>query len=157
TFDAPQTLPIVIPLVFTVLVIALLVVRPLFAILLTEATGSRGVVKRPVRMIAGGVTALLPLMMVLSLGGDARAAFSGAGGMRRRTLIDVGTIAESITEAVLCAFVAVAFTVLAAYPARRSTTIRAFAMIGLLLFSVPTAIIAIGWIHVGQALGSVSI
>jgi iron(III) transport system permease protein len=156
TFDATQTLPVVIPLVVMVLLIALLVVRPLFAVLLTEATGSRGVVKRPARMIAGAVTALLPLMMMLSLGGYARAGLSGAD-MRRRTLIDVGTITESIAEPVLCAFVAVGFAVLAAYPARRSTTIRAFAMIGLLLFSVPTAIIAIGWIHVGQALGSVSI
>jgi ABC-type Fe3+ transport system permease subunit len=157
TFDPAVTVPIVVPLVVTVLAIALLTVKPLFDVLLAGAAGERGVIRRPVRMYAGVAAALPPLLVVLSLAGYLRAAVSGGSDVWRRAQMDLRSVAESIGEPVLCAFVAVGLAVLAAYPARRSRFARVFAVIGLLLFCVPTAVIAIGWIRVGQVLGGVSI
>lgn len=157
TFEAGRTVPIMLPLVFTVLVIALLTVRPLFAVILPPARGGRGVVRKPAGIAGAAAMNVLPIVVALSLGGYARAAFSGAADTWRRLSIDTPTVAVSIAEPVLCAFAAVGLAVLATYPARRSVTVRSLALIGLLLFCVPTAVIAIGWIAVGQVLGGVSI
>src|SRR5712692_4701035 len=63
----------------------------------------------------------------------------------------------SILEPVACAWSALIVTPVAAYPARRSGAMRAFLWIELLLFCVPAAIYAIGWLGMGQALGGLAI
>ena len=40
---------------------------------------------------------------------------------------------------------------------RRSPAIRPLTVVGLLLFCVPAAVVAIGWIGIGQALGGISV
>jgi iron(III) transport system permease protein len=157
SFDATQTTPILVPLVVTVLVVALLMIHPLFAVLLPGARGGRGVIRKPTSVLVGAASASLPLLAAFALGGYARAAFSGGWDVWRRASIDAGTVAVSIAEPVLGAFVAVVLAVLAAYPARRTTVVRSFAVLGLLLFCVPTAIVAIGWIQVAQVVGIVVI
>jgi iron(III) transport system permease protein len=157
TFDAGRTAPIVVPLLATVLVIALLMVRPLFAVLLPGARGGRGIIRKPASRFLGASIALLPFLVALALGGYARSALPGGWDVWRRASVDAGTAVVSVAEPVLSAFVALGLALLAAYPARRTTFVGSFAVTGVLLFCVPTAIVAIGWIQVGQVLGGVSI
>ena len=157
TFDPRRTAPVVVPLVVTVLVLGLLLVRPLFTVVLSSPSGGRGVARRP-----GGVGVrfgmlVLPALAGLSLGGYAWAAASGGGDLWRRSPFGFSTVAVSIAEPVLCALASVGLALLAAYPLRRSLAIRALTITGLLLFCVPAAIVAIGWIGIGQRLGGVSV
>jgi iron(III) transport system permease protein len=157
TFDARRTVPIILPLLLAVLAIALLMVRPLFTVILPAARGGHGIVRRRRRRIVGAAMGVWPVLVILSLGGYARAAVSSGTDVWRRMPIDGSTIAVSIVEPVACAFAAVAGALLVTYPVRRSAAGRSLAVIGLLLFCVPTAVTAIGWIAVGQALGGISI
>ncbi len=155
TFDAGRTVPIILPLVVTVLVLGLLMVRPLFTVILPASRSGRGVVRKPGRTMFGLGMLVLPGLVALSLGGYAWAAMSGAGIVWRRLPLGMSTVTVSIAEPVMCALAGVGLTVMAAYPARRSPAIRPLTMIGLLLFCVPAAVVAIGWIGVGQALGGI--
>jgi iron(III) transport system permease protein len=157
TFDLGRTLPIILPLVVAVLVLGLLMVRPLFRVILTEPNGGRGVVRKRAGVIVGVGLLVLPVLVALSLGGFAWAAISGAGGGWRRLPLTVSTVTVSIFEPVMCALASVGLTVTAAYPVRRSPAIRPLTVIGLLLFCAPAAVVAIGWIGMGQALGGISI
>jgi iron(III) transport system permease protein len=69
----------------------------------------------------------------------------------------MSTVVVSIAEPVMCALAGLGLAVAAVYPLRRSVMIRTLTMIGLLLFCVPAAVVAIGWIAVGQAAGGVSV
>jgi ABC-type Fe3+ transport system permease subunit len=71
--------------------------------------------------------------------------------------VDAQTVIVSIVEPVGCAWSALVLTLIAIYPARRSPVMSAFLWMGLMLFCVPAAIYAIGWIGVGQSLGGVAI
>jgi ABC-type Fe3+ transport system permease subunit len=157
TFDAARTVPVIIPLVVAVLVIALAMVRPLFMIILPAATGGRGVIRKPGRVWVTLGMFGLPAFVGLSLAGYGRAALSGTADAWRRLPISVSTVTVSIAEPVVCALAAVALAVLATYPIRRAGMVRSLAVVGLLLFCVPTAVVAIGWIALGQALGGLSI
>jgi iron(III) transport system permease protein len=157
TFDAGRTVPVILPLVVTVLVLGLLMVKPLFTVVLPAPRGGRGMIRKPASLIIGVGLLVLPLLAALSLLGYAWAATSDLGGVWRRLPVGISTVTVSIVEPVTCALAAVGLTVLAAYPARRSSAIRPLTVMALLLFCVPAAVVAIGWIGVGQALGGVSI
>jgi ABC-type Fe3+ transport system permease subunit len=157
TFDAGRIVPVILPLVVTVLILGLLMVRPLFRVILPASRGGRGVVRKPAGAIIGAGMLVLPVLVALSLGGFAWAAISGAEGAWRRLPIGMSTVTVSIAEPVTCALASVALILLTAYPARRSPAIRPLTVIGLLLFCVPAAVVAIGWIGIGQASGGVSV
>jgi iron(III) transport system permease protein len=157
TFDAGRTVPIILPLVVTVLLLGLLMVQPLFTVLLPASSGSRGVIRKPAGVLVGVALLVLPALATLSLFGYAWAVISGLSGVWRRLPVGMSTVTVSIAEPVTCALAAVGLTVLAAYPARRSSAIRPLTVVGLLLFCVPAAIVAIGWIGMGQALGGISV
>jgi iron(III) transport system permease protein len=156
TFDAERTMPIIVPLLVTVLALGLLMVRPLFRVVLPAAGGGRGVIRKPADVAVSVALFGLPFLMALSLGGYAWAALSG-GSLWRRPPVATSTLMISIAEPVLCALASIALVVAAAYPVRRSAAIRPLTMIALLLFCVPAAVVAIGWIAVGQAAGGISI
>src|SRR5215213_8409623 len=86
TFDAGRTLPIIVPLVVTVLVLGLLMMRPLFAVMVPAPSGGRGVVRKPAGVLVTVGMLGLPLVVALSLGGYAWAALSG--GIGRRLSLD---------------------------------------------------------------------
>lgn len=157
TFDARRTVPVVVPLMAAVLAIALLMVRPLFMVILPGSREGRGIVRKP----SAGWTLLatfpLPAVVALSLAGYARAALSGGADAWSRVPVSITTVAPSIAEPVLSAFAALALGVLTAYPARRSPSVRLFAVVGLLLFCVPTALTGIGWIGLRQTLGRIAV
>jgi iron(III) transport system permease protein len=157
TFDPGRAVPIILPLVGTVLLLGFLMARPLFAVVLSMPGGGREIVRRRGSAFVCVGTLLLPVLVGLSLGGYTWAAISGTGGVWRRLPLDPRTITVAIAEPVMCALVTVGLAVLAAYPIRRSVAIRPLAVIGLLLFCVPAAVVAIGWIGVGQALGGLSV
>jgi iron(III) transport system permease protein len=131
-------------------------VRPLFRVVLPAAGGGRGVIRKPADVAVSVALFGLPFLMALSLGGYAWAALSG-GSLWRRPPVATSTLMISIAEPVLCALASIALVVAAAYPVRRSAAIRPLTMIALLLFCVPAAVVAIGWIAVGQAAGGISI
>jgi ABC-type Fe3+ transport system permease subunit len=157
TFDPRQTVPVVMPLIGAVLIVALLMVRPLFAVMLPGSRGGRGVVRNPAGGWAAVATFSLSAIGVLSVAGYARAALSGRGSGWSSMPVTPATVAVSIGEPLLCAFAAVAIAVLAAYPARGVRSARLFAVLGLLLFCVPAGLTAIGWIALGQTLGGVGV
>lgn len=157
TFDAGRIVPVILPLVVTVLILGLLMVRPLFTVILPASRGGRGVARKPGNVIFPVAMLALPVLAGLSLGGYAWAAISGAGGAWHRLPLDMSTVTVSIAEPVICALATVGLTLLAAYPARRSPAMRPLTVIGLLMFCVPAAVVAIGWIGIGQALGGVSV
>jgi ABC-type Fe3+ transport system permease subunit len=157
TFDAGRIVPVILPLVVTVLILGLLMVRPLFTVILPASRGDRGVVRKPAGAIIGAGMLVLPVLVALSLGGFAWAAISGAEGAWRRLPLGMSTVTVSIAEPVTCALASVGLILLTAYPARRSPAIQPLTVIGLLLFCVPAAVVAIGWIGIGQAFGGVSV
>ena len=159
TFDAGSSVPIVVPLVITVLILALLMVKPLFAVLLSAPASGRGVIRKRARMEASIGMFMLPAVVVLALGGYAYAWAAGIGAeaVWRPSPQSMSTVTASIAEPVMCAVASTVLAVFAVYPLRRSSSARSLAIAGLLLFCVPPAIPAIGWIAVGQTLGGVSI
>ena len=156
TFDVGRTVPIIFPLVVVVLGLGLLMVRPLFTVMMAGPGGGRGVVRRPAGIFLRLGMLVLPCLVGLSLSGYGWAAMSGVGGVQRRLPVDLTTVSLSVAEPVMCALAALGLALLAAYPARRSSAIRVLTVAGLLLFCVPAAIIAVGGIGLGQALGGVS-
>ena len=157
TFDPGRTVPIILPLVGAVLLLGLLMIRPLFAVVLSSPRGGRGVVRKPGGALVRVGTLVLPALVALSLAGYAWAAISGTGNVWRRLPAGMSTVVVSIAEPVMCALAGLGLAVAAVYPLRRSVMIRTLTMIGLLLFCVPAAVVAIGWIAVGQAAGGVSV
>lgn len=157
TFDPATTVPVILPLVVTVLVLGLLMAKPLLATVLSSPRSGPGVVRSPVSPAVGLGMIALPLLVALSLGGYGWAALSGAVSGWRPLPLTLSVVAVSTVEPVACALASLALAVLAAYPARRSPAIRSFVLAGLLLFCVPAAVFAIGWIGVGQMFGGVAI
>ena len=95
----------------------------------------------------------LPAFAASSLAGYGWAALSNGSSAGRRVPADLATISVSIAEPVLCALAGVAFAIAASYSVRRSAAIRPLMLVSLLLCCVPAAIVALGWVGVGQALG----
>jgi ABC-type Fe3+ transport system permease subunit len=71
--------------------------------------------------------------------------------------IDFRVVAVSVFEPVGSAWLALALTLICSYPARRTRAMPYLTLISLLLFCVPAAIYAIGWIDLGQKLGGLAI
>jgi ABC-type Fe3+ transport system permease subunit len=157
TFTAGRTWPTILPLVAVVLMMALATVRPLLRLLLPGSTGGRGIVRKPGSGLVTIGRFALPLVLVLSIGGYARAAFSDVAEAWHRAWIGTSSVAISIAEPVLAAFTAVLVALLVAYPLRRSVISRVVAVSGLLLFCVPTAVVAIAWIAIGRTFGGISL
>ena len=105
TFEAGRTLPVILPLIVTVLVLGLLMMRPLFAVILPAPSGGRGVVRKPGGSRCQRRYAGFAFLVALSLGGYAWAAMSGEGGVWRRLPLGTSTMTVSIAEPVLCALV----------------------------------------------------
>ena len=157
TFDVGKTLPFVIPLLLAILVLGFLAERPLMRTILTPSRGAHGVVRRPASVALALSAAAPAVCLLLSVGGYAWAASAALSGSAPRAPFEVSTVLVSIIEPVGCAWSALLLTLVAAYPARRSGAMPAFLWIGLLLFCVPAAVYAIGWLGVGQRLGGLAI
>jgi iron(III) transport system permease protein len=156
TFDVGRTLPVILPLVGAVLALGLLMVRPLFTVLLAAA-GGRGISRKHGYVLPTIAVTMLPGIAILAIAGYVSAATSGAEIVWSRVPASRLTITTSIVEPVMCALASVALALLTAYPLRRSVVIRPLAIVGLLVFCVPAAVVGIGWIGVGQQLGGASI
>lgn len=156
TFDVRRTIPFVVPLLIVVLVLGgwagQLLVRSVFA----ASRGAHGVV--PMRGTAWLTlwSALPAACVAIAITGYGWALIE-ASTEWSRLVADPWATAASIAEPVGCAWTALILTVLAAYPARRLRAMRAFLWFALLLFCVPAAIYAIGWLALGQSAGGVAI
>jgi iron(III) transport system permease protein len=157
TFEPGRTAPLVMPLLGTVIVLGAMMAKALFAVLLAAPASGRGVIRRRAgRAMAVGLLPL-PALAALSLIGYGWASASNGAIPWARIQAGMGTTAASIAEPILCAVAGVALVMTAAYPIRRSFSIRPLMAISLLLFCVPAGIVAIGWIAVAQAMGGSSI
>lgn len=157
TFDVGKTVPLVIPLLLAILALGFLAGGPIMRTVLTSSRGAHGVVRTPASALLSGAAAAPAIGLLLSIGGYAWAIIEALPGGWPRVSIDASTTVVSILEPVACAWSALIVTLVAVYPARRSGAMRAFLWIGLLLFCIPAAIYAIGWLGVGQALGGLAI
>lgn len=157
TFDVAETVPLVLPLIGTVCALGLAMWKPLFTVLFPQSAGERGVILRPASRPIALITALLPVVVLLSLAGYAWATAGGQQALTRRVATWLPTAAISVTEPVLSAMVSVGLAVLAVYPARRVPAARPLVVAGLLLFCVPAGIVAIGWIALAQHVSGFSV
>jgi iron(III) transport system permease protein len=157
TFDVGKTVPLVIPLLVAILALGILAGGPIMRTVLTSSRGAHGVVRIRASAILSVCAAAPAAGLLVSVGGYAWAIIAAVPDGWPRVSIDGSTTIMSILEPVACAWIALIVTLVAAYPARRSGAMRAFLWIGLLLFCVPAAIYAIGWLGMGQALGGLAI
>jgi iron(III) transport system permease protein len=157
TFDVGKTVPLVIPLLLAILALGFVAGGPIMRTVLTSSRGAHGVVRTPASAFLSVAAAVPAIGLLLSIGGYAWAIIAAVPGGWPWASIDVSTAVVSILEPVACAWSALIVTLVAAYPARRSSAMRAFLWIGLLLFCIPAAIYAIGWLGVGQLVGGLAI
>ena len=157
TFDVGKTVPLVIPLLLAILALGFVAGGPIMRTVLTSSRGAHGVVRTPASALLSVAAAVPAIGLLLSIGGYAWAIVAAVPRGWPWASIDVSTAVVSILEPVACAWSALIVTLVAAYPARRSSAMRAFLWIGLLLFCIPAAIYAIGWLGVGQLLGGLAI
>ena len=157
TFDARQTVPLVLPLVLAIFLLGSLAARSLMSTIMVSSRGNHGVVRRRASSVVMLCAALPCVALALSIGGYVWAIAAARPVEWPRVPMDLSTVAISVVEPVACAWVALGLTLLAAYPARRSRVMPYFLWIGLLLFCIPSAIYAIGWLSVGQLLGGLAV
>jgi ABC-type Fe3+ transport system permease subunit len=157
TFDVERTVPLVIPLLVVILGLGVLAAPPLMRTVLTSSRGGHGLVRTRASTILSLCAAASAAGLFLSVGGYARAILSAPPGSWPRVPIDASTTLVSILEPVSCAWFALIVTVVAVYPVRRSSALPAILWIGLLLFCVPAAIYAIGWLAIGQVAGGLAV
>lgn len=157
TFDVGKTVPLVIPLLLAILALGFLAGGPIMRTVLTSSRGAHGVVRTPASALLSCAAAAPAIGLLLSIGGYAWAIIEALPGGWPRVSVDASTTVVSILEPVACAWSALIVTLAVVYPTRRSGAMRAFLWIGLLLFCIPAAIYAIGWLGVGQALGGLAI
>ena len=157
TFDVGKTVPLVIPLLLAILILGLLSARPLMRTVLTSSRGAHGVVRKPASAMLTLLAAAPAVCVLLSVGGYAWAIIAALPGRWPTVSIEPSTVVASIVEPVGCAWSALLLTIVATYSARRSRAMPALLWIGLVLFCVPAAIYAIGWLGVGQALGGLAV
>jgi iron(III) transport system permease protein len=157
TFDAGRTIPLIVPLLLIILVVGLLAGRPLIRAVLASSRGVHGVIRRPASA-AVGLCAVAPAAFVtLSIGGYLWAATAATPDYWRNLPVDGSTAIASIAEPVGCAWITLVVALAATYPARGLRAMRYFLWIGLLLFFIPAAVYAIGWIRLSQVLGGVTV
>jgi ABC-type Fe3+ transport system permease subunit len=156
TFDVGRTLPLAIPLLVTVSAMGVVAGKPLMRTLLASGRGSQGIIRIQGSIILTICSAVPLLYLVLSLTGYARPIFADFARETLATRVNLSTIAVSVIEPVLAAWISLGLTLVCAYPARGAHTMPYMVWIGLLLFCVPAAIYAIGWIEVGQVFGGVT-
>ena len=157
SFDVGKTVPLVVPLLVVILALGLLAARPLMHSMLTSSRGAHGVVRRPAPAAIAIWAAVPAGGLLVSVAGYASALFTAFPRAWARLPIDVWSTVASIIEPVSCAWMALILVIVAAYPARRSGAMPAFLLTGLLLFCIPAAVYAIGWIGVGQFLRGLAI
>jgi ABC-type Fe3+ transport system permease subunit len=102
------------------------------------------------------LAALPGLGIALPVIGYASGIVRSPGGWPAMT-IDGPTALASILEPVSCAWAALFITVVCAFAARRSDSTPLLLSIGLLLFCVPAAIYAVGWLALGQLVRGVAV
>lgn len=156
TFDVQSTLPLVLPLLLLLVVIGGVAGRALLPSVFISSPGSHGVLRTPGKAMLTSWAAVPTAWVVLAMTGYASAIFAHSLTDWSR-FVEPSTTAASILEPVGCTWVAVLLTVGAAYPARRGKAMTAFLWAALLLFCVPAAIYAIGWLVIGQNAGGVAI
>lgn len=150
TYDVTRTIPLVVPLLLAVLVLAVLAGRPLLRTILATSRGTHGVVRRPTSVMSAIPATVPAAIAAISLSGYAAASFAGGLPEWRAT---PAIFWASIAEAVGCAWIALLLVVVAAYPLRAAPGAKVALWIALLVFCVPAAIFGIGWIGISHALG----
>ena len=156
TFDVERTLPLVVPLLLVILVLGIAAGRPLVRTVLTSSRGGRGVVRTRAAATLSLCAAVPVVFLALSLAGYAAAAITGLSVRQSVPSLNAATALVSIAEPVAVAWIALSLAIACAYPARRSRALGILLWTGLLLFCVPPAIYAIGWLRMGQVLGGVT-
>jgi iron(III) transport system permease protein len=150
TFDVDRTVPLILPLLLTILVLGVAAGRPLMRTVLTSSRGAQGVVRTPAAATLSLCAAAPVAFLFLSLAGYASAAIPGLLIRQPVPSLKLSTALISIGEPVAVAWIALLLATVCAYPARGSRAMRVLLWGGLLLFCVPAAIYAIGWLRMGR-------
>jgi iron(III) transport system permease protein len=157
TFDVGKTLPLVLPLLLTILTLGLIAAKPLVRTILSSSRGTHGVVQRPGSVLLSLVASAPAAFLLLSISGYALPLVRSRPVRWPVSSLNISTATVSIVEPVACAWLAMFLTLAMVYSARRSFAMRYLVLMSLLLFCVPAAIYAIGWIGTGQVLGGLAI
>ena len=156
TFDAERTVPLIVPLLLTIIVLGMAAGRPLTRTVLSASRGAHGLVRTRAAWVLGLLAAVPPAFLLLSLAGYASAAVPAL--IARPTLpVATSTALVSILEPVAVAWIALLLAIVTAYPARGSGAMPFLVWAGLLLFCVPAPIYAIGWLRMGRLFDVVAV
>ena len=153
TFDVIKTLPLVLPLLLSILILGVVAAKPLLRTVLSSSRGSHGIVRRRSSFLLTVITAAPAAWLLISVSGYAWPLISSNATPSLIKSVDATTVAVSIAEPVESAWLALFATVIMIYPARRTFAMPYILWASLLLFCVPAAIYAIGWIVAGQVFG----
>lgn len=143
------------PLAAVVLVLAGVAARPVLRAVLPSARSSDvGIARAPGRWgLAVALVATLPF--AASVAGFAATVLRSPEALRSPAEGALATVARSLAEPVLAAWLALAAGAMAAYLVRRSpVALRVLLVAGLVVACMPPAISAIGWLALGQRLGT---
>src|SRR5262245_5575077 len=157
TFDVGKTLPLVLPLLLTILTLGLIAAKPLVRTVLSSSRGAHGVVQRRGSFLLSLVPAAPAAFLLLSITGYALPLVRSHPAFWPMSSLNISTVTVSIVEPVACAWLAMLLTLAMVYSARRAFAMRYLVLTSLLLFCVPAAIYAIGWIGTGEVLGGLAI
>ena len=157
TFDVGKTLPLVLPLLLTILTLGLIAGKPLVRTVLSSSRGAHGVVRRRGSVVLSLVAAAPAAFLLLSITGYALPLVRSHPALWPMSSLNMSTVTVSIVEPVACAWLAMLLTLAMLYSARRAFAMRYLVLTSLMLFCVPAAIYAIGWIGTGQVLGGLAV
>jgi len=157
TFDVERTVPLILPLLLTTLVLGIAAGRPLIRTVLTSSRGAHGVIRTPAAATLTLCAAAPVAFLFLSLTGYASAAIPALFVRQPVPSLKFSTALISIAEPVAVAWIALLLALACAYPARRLPAMRALLWACLVLFCVPAAIHAIGWLRMSQFFGGATI
>jgi iron(III) transport system permease protein len=156
SYDVRRTMPYVVPLLVVIVAMGGLAARPVMRAVLTSSRGTHGMILRKGGWILSLWAAVPAAFVALSVAGYVSAIASSPDGWPRMST-GATTALVSIFEPVACAWIALIATLSVAFAARRSAAMPAMLSVALMLFCVPAAIYALGWVGIGQIMGGLAI
>jgi ABC-type Fe3+ transport system permease subunit len=153
TFSLTSIAPMAATLLILVLIIAGLAVRPIFRTLLAQPRSGAGAVRRPappaILLAVAGV-----LAVTAPLAGYVLPVVRGNSLLSVKLPATLETVAWSIGEPVLCAWITMLAGVIVGYSLRHSRFMPVLLTSGFVVFCIPAAALGIGWIGLARALGN---
>lgn len=153
SFSLTSIAPMVVTLLILVLIVAGFAVRPIFRTLLAQSRSGSGAIRKPaisaIFLAGAGI-----LLVSAPLAGYVLPVIRGPSLHSLKLPFNFETVAWSLGEPVVCAWITVLTGVMAGYSLRHSRFLVPLLTFGFVVFCIPAAVFGIGWIEIGRVLGN---